>query len=79
VVLERNTWEHWIEPDLSDRDELELLLRPTTNGTLVQCRVSRDVGPIRNDRPALVEEGSVGHQVSSIRHRNAPVTRISEP
>ena len=59
VVLERDIWEHWIEPDLADRDELESLLRPTTEGTLVQCRVSRDVGPIRNDGPELVEEVSV--------------------
>jgi len=55
VTLERDTWEHWLDPTVTDRDELESLLHPTTEGTLTQSAVNRDVGNIRNDGPGLIE------------------------
>ena len=56
VVLEPETWEMWLDPANDDVGELESLLRPTEAGTLVHYPVSRDVGNVRNDGPALVEE-----------------------
>jgi putative SOS response-associated peptidase YedK len=56
VVLEREAWEHWLDPDLTDRDELESMLHPAPEGTLAHYPVSRDVGNIRNDGPELLEE-----------------------
>lgn len=56
VILDHDAWEHWLDPDVTDRNELEPLLRPTAAGTLVHYPVSRDVGNIRNDGPELVEE-----------------------
>ena len=44
VVLERDTWDEWLDPDLDDPDELLGLLRPSPPGTLEHYRVSKDVG-----------------------------------
>ena len=55
VVLERDAWDLWLDPEVSDRDELERLLVPTTAGTLVHYPVGREVGNVRNDGPQLIE------------------------
>jgi putative SOS response-associated peptidase YedK len=55
VVLEKESWEQWLDLGVTDRLELEPLLRPTTEGTLVHHAVDRAVGNVRNDRPELVE------------------------
>jgi putative SOS response-associated peptidase YedK len=55
VVLERDVWDHWLDRDVTDRDELESLLRATVRGTLVHHPVGQEVGNVRNDRPELVE------------------------
>ncbi len=44
VVLEREAWDHWLDPDVTDRDELEPLLRPTRAGTLVHRPVDNGSG-----------------------------------
>jgi len=54
VILEPGTWEHWLDPAVDDRDELEPLLRPAPAGTLVHHEVARAVGNIRNDGPELL-------------------------
>jgi putative SOS response-associated peptidase YedK len=56
VVLEREAWEHWLDPAVTHRDELESLLRPTSAGTLVHHRVGKEVGNVNNDGPQLIEE-----------------------
>ena len=56
VVLERDDWGHWLDPEVTSRDELEPLLRPTAEGTLVHYPVGRAVGNVRNDRPELLDE-----------------------
>jgi putative SOS response-associated peptidase YedK len=56
VVLERDTWERWLDPGVDDRGELESLLRPSREGTLVHYPVDRAVGNVRNDRPDLLDE-----------------------
>ena len=55
VVLERDNWEHWLDPEVTDREELEPLLVPTVEGTLVHHPVSKGVGNVRNDGPDLIE------------------------
>ncbi len=55
VVLERDAWAHWLDPEVTDREELEPLLLPSVEGTLVHYPVSREVGNVRNDRPDLIE------------------------
>lgn len=55
VVLERDTWGRWLEPTMSDPDELERLMVPTAVGTLIHHPVGRAVGNVRNDGPDMVE------------------------
>jgi len=55
VVLERDEWEHWLDPDVTDRRELDPLLRPSGRGTLVHYPVGRAVGNVRNDGPELID------------------------
>jgi putative SOS response-associated peptidase YedK len=54
VVLEPGAWDHWLDPAVDDRDELESLLRPAPAGTLVHHEVGRAVGNVRNDGPELL-------------------------
>jgi putative SOS response-associated peptidase YedK len=56
VVLERPYWDLWLDPDVTDRYQLEPLLVPTTAGTLVHHPVGTNVGNVRNEGPALIEE-----------------------
>jgi putative SOS response-associated peptidase YedK len=60
VVLERDTWDLWLDPTVTHRDELERLLVPTAAGTLVHYPVGRDVGNVRNEGPQLLEAVALG-------------------
>ena len=53
VLLERDTWDLWLDPH-ADLDELHGLLR-AAGGVLDHHPVSRDVGNVKNDRPDLLE------------------------
>jgi putative SOS response-associated peptidase YedK len=55
VVLEQEAWDHWPDPDVTNREELEPWPPPTEEGTLVDHPVDRAVGTVRNDGPELVE------------------------
>jgi putative SOS response-associated peptidase YedK len=56
VVLERDSWEYWLDPTVDDRDELETLLRPAPVGTLIHHEVGAGVGNVRNNGPELIRE-----------------------
>jgi hypothetical protein len=55
VVLEQEAWDHWPDPDVTNREELESSPPPTEEGTLVDHPADRAVGTVRNDGPELVE------------------------
>jgi putative SOS response-associated peptidase YedK len=55
VVLERDTWDHWLDPAIEGGDEMEALLRPAPAGTLEHHQVDRSVGNVRNDGPGLLD------------------------
>lgn len=55
VVLERGTWDRWLDPDVSAPEELGPLLVSGVEGTLIHHPVGRAVGNVRNDGPELVE------------------------
>jgi putative SOS response-associated peptidase YedK len=55
VILEPDSWDRWLDPQLEDRDELEAMLVATEAGTLIHFPVSRSVGSIKNDSPELAE------------------------
>jgi len=55
VVLERDTWDRWLDPEVTDSEELKPLLVPTVAGTLIHHPVGKAIGNVRNDGPELVE------------------------
>ena len=56
VVLEREAWGRWLDPEMADRHLLDPLLRPSVEGTLIHQPVSRAVGNVRNEGPDLLME-----------------------
>ncbi len=61
VVLEQEAWEHWLDPEVTDRDELEPLLTPTIEGTLVHHPANPAVGNVRNNGPEMLVAGDESH------------------
>jgi putative SOS response-associated peptidase YedK len=59
VILERGDWNHWLDRDVDDRDELESLLHAGPAGTLIHHQVDRAVGNVRNDGPELLDEATL--------------------
>ena len=55
VILEKSTWEQWLNPGLEDLDELKGLLRPAKKGTLEHYPVSNDVGKVSNNAEYLLK------------------------
>lgn len=54
VILERDAWDRWLDPDLHDRDELETMLLSSAPGILQHYLVDRRVGSVKNDDPSLI-------------------------
>ncbi len=63
VVLERDAWDAWLDPD-ADLDELEGLLRPADDEVIDLHRVSTAVNSVRNQGPELVQPVPVDGPVS---------------
>jgi putative SOS response-associated peptidase YedK len=55
VVLERSSWDKWLDRDVTGGDTLLSLLRPTVEGTLVHFPVNPDIGNTRNEGPQLLD------------------------
>ena len=58
MILEKSTWDEWVNPGSEDLDELQSLLRPAKKGTLEHYRVSKDVGKVTNNGKYLLELNS---------------------
>jgi len=55
VVLQPDTFDLWLDPDMDDPGELTALLRPAPSGTIEHHPVSQRVGNFRNNDPQLIE------------------------
>ena len=55
MMLEPESWEHWLDPTRSEPEELRGLLQPAMPGMLEARPVSTAVGNVRNNGPELVE------------------------
>ncbi len=55
VLLPRDSWEMWLDPEQQDQDLLRSLLAPAPDGVLEMHPVSRRVNDVREDGPDLVE------------------------
>ena len=60
VILEKSTWDEWVNPRIEDLDELHGLLKPAKKGTLERYPVSEDVGNVANDGAQLLELNDQG-------------------
>jgi putative SOS response-associated peptidase YedK len=54
VILEREAWNRWEDPDELDPQRLEDLLVPADEGVITMYPVGREVGNSRVDEPSLV-------------------------
>ena len=54
VVIPRDAWAMWLDPDLDDLAELQGLLVPAPEPLLAAYPVERLVNDVRNDGPALI-------------------------
>ena len=55
VLLQPDTFDLWLDPDMEEASELTALLRPAPAGTIVHRPVGPRVGSVRNDDPQLIE------------------------
>ena len=54
-VLPRDRWDAWLDPGLTDPDEVRALLAPLPPGRFETYPVSRRVGDVRNTGPELLD------------------------
>ena len=54
VILHKDDIAAWLNPDISEEDDLELYIRPYDNGQLIMHEVSRDVNVVRNNNDQLI-------------------------
>lgn len=54
VILRREFWSRWFEPDPLTSDERKEMLVPAPDGALAVWPVAREVGSVRNDNPGLI-------------------------
>ena len=55
VILEKSTWDQWVNPGLENLEELHSLLRPAKWCTPEHYPVSMDVGKVTNNGKYLLE------------------------
>ena len=55
LILEKDVWERWLDPDLQDVDELEGMIGVASEGVLRHYPVDRKVGSVKNDDASCIE------------------------
>lgn len=55
MMIERERWEQWLDPKVTDTAEASRLLVPADAGRLVAYPVSMDVNSVRNNSPELIK------------------------
>lgn len=60
VILPRATWEHFLDPTVTDHHEIEPMLIPLPDGSLTMQAVSKVVSNARNETPECIEPVEVG-------------------
>lgn len=54
VLLPREAWDDWLDPDVDDRDYLQSLLEPAPDDVLEMYPISTSVNNVRNEGPDLL-------------------------
>jgi len=68
VVISHDDWQRWLDPDLSERSDIDAMMQPALSTRLEAFPVSLRVNNVRNNGPELIEplpldevlHGSVG-------------------
>ncbi|MFB4312577.1 SOS response-associated peptidase [Actinomadura sp. 21ATH] len=60
MVVERERWDAWLDPDLTDTERVRGLLVPAMSGTMTAQPVSKAVNNVRNNGPELIKPLSGG-------------------
>jgi putative SOS response-associated peptidase YedK len=55
MVVERDRWDAWLDPGLTDTEQVRGLLVPAMAGTMEAYPVSKAVNSVRNNGPELIE------------------------
>jgi putative SOS response-associated peptidase YedK len=55
VVIDSDDWQRWLDPQLSERSEIEHMMRPALTAELAAFPVSLRVNNVRNNGPELVD------------------------
>lgn len=56
VILPPEAWDRWLDPELSDPEELQPLLRPYPTERTHRRRVSQRVNSSRNNDPGCLDD-----------------------
>ncbi|MQY03416.1 SOS response-associated peptidase [Actinomadura macrotermitis] len=60
MIVEPGRWEAWLDPDLTDADEVRSLLVPAMAGTMDAYAVSKAVNNVKNNGPELIQPAVSG-------------------
>ncbi|MEW2358375.1 SOS response-associated peptidase [Spirillospora sp. NPDC029432] len=60
MVVERERWDAWLDPELTDTEQVRGLLVPAMSGTMSAQPVSKAVNNVRNNGPELIKPLSDG-------------------
>lgn len=55
VVLPASFWEHWLDPTITNKDDVQAMVNSIPEPHLHPYEVSTDVNNVRNNRPGLLE------------------------
>jgi putative SOS response-associated peptidase YedK len=55
MIVEPKSWEAWLDPGITDADEVRRLLEPAMAGRMEAFAVSKAVNNVRNNGPSLLE------------------------
>jgi len=64
VVVPPDLWDAWLDPRVTDPDQVDALLRSLPDPDLVPRTVGRAVGDVRNDSPDLIVAVECGDRAS---------------
>jgi putative SOS response-associated peptidase YedK len=60
MIVERDRWDAWLDPELNDPDQVRELLVPAMAGTMDAFPVSKAVNNVRNNGPELIKPAANG-------------------
>ncbi|WP_344905260.1 SOS response-associated peptidase [Actinomadura meridiana] len=60
MVVEPSRWDAWLDPDLTDTEQVRGLLVPAMAGTMDAFPVSKAVNNVRNNGPELIDPATSG-------------------